>query len=118
VREVPEPYGNTNLAQAFEEIGQVSPTSVTLVSDGQPDDDEAAHQAGLALRCPINILFVGDPDETYAIDFCRKLCSATKGTFATEALTLAALDQTTSTIRKMLGDGAAARASIPLGGAS
>jgi hypothetical protein len=118
VREVPEPHGNTDLAEAFKEIGQVRPSSVTLITDGQPDDTEAAHAAGLLLNCPINICFVGDEDETRAVEFCRRLCEATKGTFATEVLTLAAIEKTTHTIRKMLGDGTPMTASIPLGGAT
>lgn len=118
LHEIPHPIGNTNLADAFVEVGKVRPTSLTLVTDGEPDDADAAHVAGLALHCPINILFVGNPDDAYAIAFCRRLCEATKGTFATEALTFAALEKTTHTIRKMLGDGTAKTMSIPLGGAS
>jgi hypothetical protein len=118
LKDCPEPEGTTDLAQAFAEIGKVAPTSATLITDGQPDDAEAAHAAGLLLKCPINICFVGDADDSQAVEFCRRLCEATKGTFATEALTLAALEKTTQTIRKMLGDGTAKTASIPLGGAS
>jgi hypothetical protein len=114
----PEPHGSTDLAGALAEISQVRPTAVTLITDGQPDDSGAAHAAGLLLKCPINICFVGDEDETQAVEFCRRLCEATKGTFATEALTLAALEKTTHTIRKMLGDGTPTTASIPLGGAT
>jgi hypothetical protein len=113
-QELPEPRGGTNLAGAFEEIGWVAPTTATLVSDGQPDNAEAAHAAGLRLQCPINICFVGDGDDLQAMEFCRRLCEATGGAFATEALTLTALDKTVQTVRKMLGAGTPA--SIPLGG--
>jgi hypothetical protein len=116
LREIPQPSGNTNLAEAFIEVGKVRPTSITLVTDGQPDDTEAAHAAGLALRCPIHILFVGEPEDAHAIDFCRTLCQATRGTFATEVLTLASLSKVTTTMRKMLGAGTPE--SIPLGGAA
>jgi hypothetical protein len=116
LREIPEPHGNTNLADAFVEVGKVAPSSITLVTDGEPDDTAAAHAAGLALRCPINILFAGDPHDTHAVTFCRTLCEATKGTFAMEVLTLASLSTVTSTMRKMLGAGAPT--SIPLGGAA
>jgi len=114
----PEPHGSTDLAGAFGEIGKVRPSSVTLITDGQPDDAAAAHAAGLLRKCPINICFVGDDDDTQAVEFCRRLCEATKGTFATEALTLAALEKTRHTIRKMLGEGTPTAASIPLGGAT
>jgi hypothetical protein len=116
LEKVPEPYGNTNLAGAFMEIGKVHPTTITLVGDGQPDDPQAAHTEGLRLRCPIHILFVGDPHDAQAIEFCRTLAKATHGTFATKVLTLASLSTVTATVRKMLGAGAPA--SIPLGGAA
>jgi hypothetical protein len=112
----PEPYGSTDVAGAFGEIGRVNPTAVTLITDGQPDDADAAQAAGLLLKCPIHICFVGDADDLQAVEFCQHLCEATKGTFATEALTLAALEKTTHTIRRMLGDGTSKTASMPLGG--
>jgi hypothetical protein len=118
LKQHPEPQGSTDVAGAFVEIGKVAPTSVTIITDGQPDDPDAAHTAGLLLKCPIHICFVGDADDLQAVEFCRGLCEATKGTFATEALTLAALDKTLQTVRKMLGDGTARPVAIPLGGAT
>jgi uncharacterized protein with von Willebrand factor type A (vWA) domain len=116
VEAVPDPMGGTDLAHAFAVIGEARPARVTVVTDGQPDDMGAAHEAALALHCPVSVLFVGDASDRDAIAFCQRLCAATKGTFATEVLTLAALSKTTETIRKMLGAGQATPTSIPLGG--
>jgi uncharacterized protein YegL len=49
-QEIPKPFGNTDLADAFRDVAKVRPTSITLVTDGEPDDTTAAHTAGLALR--------------------------------------------------------------------
>ena len=114
IQAVPEPDGGTDLARAFRDIGQVSPTSVTLVTDGEPMDETAAHEAGLALGCPINILFVGDAHDQDARRFCQELCTATHGTFATETLTLTSASAVTDTIRRMLGDGSAAKPAIAM----
>jgi hypothetical protein len=99
---VPTPSGQTYLAQAFHEVGRVSPTLITLVTDGEPNDHDAALTAAVALQCPINILYVGDPNGTEAIIFCRQVCEQTKGTFATEVLTLQSVQTVATTMRKML----------------
>jgi hypothetical protein len=105
VAAVPEPDGDTDLAGAFDVIGKINPLRVTLITDGQPNDEEAALTAGLQLGCPVSILFVGEPDDEQALRFCRKLCDATKGTFATEVLTLTSLAHTAATVKGMLGNG-------------
>lgn len=111
----PEPDGNTNLSGAFDRIGQVAVTSATLVTDGEPNDAAAAHARDLALGCPISVLYVGDVSNAEAIAFCQRLCLATGGTFATEALTLTATPKVTATLQRMLGTGAPPKAAIVLG---
>jgi hypothetical protein len=111
---VPEPDGVTDLARAFTYIKQANPLRVTLVTDGQPDDQDEAYEAALALQCPVNILFVGDEGDEYAVTFCRRVCTATKGEFATEVLSVQALEHTTATMRKMLGAGTPTSTTIAL----
>ena len=111
----PTPEGMTNLAGAFDYIRQIKPTVVTLVTDGEPNDMDAAQTRGLALGCPVSILFVGDPQLEEAISFCRRLCQSTGGTFATEVLTLTSGAAVVSTLRRMLGTGAPAKAAIVMG---
>jgi Mg-chelatase subunit ChlD len=114
VAAVPEPDGDTDLAGAFEVIGKVNPLRVTVITDGQPNDTEAAFAAGVHLGCPVHILFVGESGDEDALAFCRRLCEATKGTFATEVLTLTSLAQTTATVKGMLGDGTKPSTAIAL----
>jgi hypothetical protein len=105
---VPEPSGTTNLS------ADTNPARVTLVTDGEPDHMDDAYAAALALGCPIHILFVGDETSAEAVAFCQRVCTATKGTFATDVLTMQSLAQTTATMRKMLGDGAKPSSAIAL----
>jgi hypothetical protein len=102
---VPEPSGTTDLGGALRMIAEATPLRVTLVTDGEPDDQEDAYKAAVALQCPVHILFVGDPGDAEATAFCQRICAATKGTFATEVLNIHVLSHTTATMRKMLGDG-------------
>jgi hypothetical protein len=114
VAAVPEPDGDTDLAGAFEVIGKVNPLRVTVITDGQPNDTEAAYAAGVRLGCPVHILFVGDPGDEDALAFCRRLCETTGGRFATEVLTLKSLTSTAATVKGMLGDGTTSSTVIAL----
>lgn len=112
----PTPAGMTDLTLAFQTVRTVHPTGVTLVTDGQPNDPSSARQAGIALHCPIHILYVGDPTNDDALDFCRQLCTQTKGTFATEVLTLHTVKTATQTLQKMLVADTTKPSAIVLGG--
>jgi uncharacterized protein YegL len=114
VATVPEPSGTTDLGGAIRMIAEAAPLRVTLVTDGEPDDQEDAYEAAVTLQCPVNILFVGDPGDAEATAFCQRVCAVTKGTFATEVLNIQALSQTTATMRKMLGDGTKVSSPITL----
>jgi hypothetical protein len=116
LEQVPLPQGTTDLTSALGMIKGACPTVVTLVTDGEPDDDETALAAAVALECPINILYVGDPDATDAINFCRLVCERTKGTFATEVLTLQNVQTLANTMKKMLVTDTTARTVVAMGG--
>jgi hypothetical protein len=118
LEQVPFPQGTTDLTSALGMIKGAYPTVVTLVTDGEPDDDESALSAAVALECPVNILYVGDPEATHAIDFCRLVCERTKGTFATEVLTLQNVQMITNTMQKMLVSDTTTRTAVAMGGAS
>jgi hypothetical protein len=111
----PKPFGMTDLAGAFQTIGQVAVTHVTLVTDGEPNETGDAHTRGLALGVPISILFVGDPALEVAVTFCRRLCLATGGTFATEVLTLTSSQAVAKTLQRMLGTGTPPKSAIIMG---
>ena len=118
LEQVPFPQGTTDLTSALNLVRLSYPTIVTLVTDGEPDDDITALAAAVALECPVNILYVGDPENADAIAFCRDVCERTKGTFATEVLTLQNVQTVSDTMRKMLVADTGQPSAIRLGGIS
>jgi hypothetical protein len=73
---LPEPAGRTPLAQGLRLVAgwPVPPARVIVISDGEPDDGQAALAAARALRpAIIDALFVGDPGDHTAIRFMRTL---------------------------------------------
>lgn len=115
LEEQPNPHGGTDLARAFRHVGQVPLTRLTLVTDGQPQDMEAAHEAGITLGIPISILFVGDDTDTEAVTFCQRLCIRTGGMFAREPLSLTSTPMITKTIQRMLDTGETPKSAIIMG---
>jgi hypothetical protein len=83
----PQTQSSTNLAGALDFIAQARPQQVTIVTDGEPDSIEEALEAAKRLECKINVLFVGDPYNKAAIEFCRALAQACNGSYAESALT-------------------------------
>jgi Mg-chelatase subunit ChlD len=76
---LPPPDGSTALHLALNLIGKMTPkpTRVVVISDGQPDDAEAALRSARALApCAINALHVGPDNDAAAVAFLRELASA------------------------------------------
>ena len=78
---IPEPAGSTNLAGAFQGL-PVGGMSLLLISDGIADDPEDAIQVGIALKTPVNVLYIGESGDR-GEDFMRKLAEATGGKWLT-----------------------------------
>lgn len=78
---IPEPHGSTNLKQAFKSLSGQS-MQLLLVGDGVSDDPEEAIRAGVALRCPVNVLYIGEPGDQGEA-FMRRLAEATCGKWLT-----------------------------------
>jgi hypothetical protein len=70
---VPEPGGGTNLHAALTQIAPLAPVTVIVVSDGVPDDADAAFAAARKLRCRIVTYFAGDEHDHRAVAFLRAL---------------------------------------------
>src|SRR3954453_7348875 len=68
---LPEPVGGTAMHLALLEAEKLRPSSVVVVSDGQPDDPNAALAAAQRLRCRICSYFVGDERDHAATAFLR-----------------------------------------------
>jgi hypothetical protein len=75
---LPEPEGGTNLAGALIHIRPLRPRRVIVISDGEPNDPEAALAAARALATHVASYFCGDENNFAAIAFLRALswCSA------------------------------------------
>jgi Mg-chelatase subunit ChlD len=70
---IPEPTGNTALHKALETAAMLRPAKTIVISDGQPDDAEAAVNAASRIPGIIDIAFVGDENNRHAIRFMNRL---------------------------------------------
>lgn len=76
---LPVPHGSTNLAGALELATTLHPAKVIVISDGRPDDEEGALAAADQIPGMIDVLYVGDDDNTEAIAFMKSLAMAGGG---------------------------------------
>lgn len=109
--ECPELEGGTNLADAFYFVRKIEPMQITVVTDGEPNDEQAALNAAQSIGCKVNVMFVGSPSDTHAKAFCAHLASLCGGSYganslATEQLQLEASESMT---RLMLSANAASQ---------
>lgn len=77
---LPEPFGGTNLAWALEKVAEVWPSEVVVISDGLPQDEEAALSAAERVPGVINVCFVGDDEDHRGAAFMRRLAAVGGGT--------------------------------------
>ncbi len=70
---LPEPSGGTMLHNALDFIAPLHPQQLILISDGEPQDAEAALTAARKLHCVIRTYFCGDERNHAAIAFLRAL---------------------------------------------
>lgn len=77
--EIVDPTGSTAMHLAFEECKRhYAPKRVVVVSDGCPDSKNLATISALALGCPVDILYIGQPNDFGEV-FLRELSSSTGG---------------------------------------
>lgn len=77
---LPPTGGNTNLAKALSHADKnFKPKRTIIISDGLPDDEEAAIEAAQRMTGTIDTIYCG-PDGHPAIDFLRSLSQDTGGT--------------------------------------
>ena len=79
VSSIPEPHSNTDLVAGLEASREHDPGVLLLISDGQPDDPEAALQIAKTWRGAIDVLYVGPDSDAAAIAFMRRLAAAADG---------------------------------------
>jgi hypothetical protein len=78
--QLPEPSGSTRLDLAIERAREFQPFELIVISDGAPDDAEAALSRAREMPCVIQTIFIGDerqkPD---AVRFMNKLAHENGG---------------------------------------
>lgn len=76
---VPAPEGMTPLAEAILFAKEQNAGRVVVISDGWPDNPQAATEAAVAFGGQVDVVFVGDPGDPGAA-FLKSLAEATGGT--------------------------------------
>lgn len=76
---VPEPHGGTDVARALEEARRSLPGRVLLISDGTPDDADAAIAVAASMICVIDVIYVGPDHDAEAYRFLRRLADVGGG---------------------------------------
>lgn len=76
---LPYPSGGTALHLALSETVKAQPGVTLVISDGQPDDAEAAIREAAKLKGRIDVIYVGPDDDADAIAFMRRLAAAGGG---------------------------------------
>jgi Mg-chelatase subunit ChlD len=103
VEVVPEPAGSTPLAEAIAFGREQGATHMVVVTDGEPNSESKAFEEARLFGGPIDVFFVGDPDDTGA-RFAKELARRTGGTSGVADLGTGT-KQLTSAIAGLLGDG-------------
>lgn len=70
---LPEPHGGTALHLALDAAAVHRPRHTLVVSDGQPDDAQAALDAAERLTGRIDVIYVGSDSDAAAVAFMRRL---------------------------------------------
>jgi len=76
---LPLPSANTALHRAIDYILPEKPSFTLIITDGQPDDEQAALDAADKLTGIIDVLFIGKDNDVDAIAFLKKLSARNGG---------------------------------------
>ena len=102
VDNVPEPSGETPLHLAIDFGRTEGATHLVVVTDGQPDNEDAAFSAARAFGRPIDVFYIGDGLDRGS-SFSKELAEMTGGTCG--LTDLGKPKELAGKIRLMLGDG-------------
>lgn len=84
--DLPSPTGGTALHLALRAAAAMRAASVVVISDGRPDDEEAALDVAREIPGAIDALYVGPEDDAQAIAFMKKLGRIGGGTVVVKDL--------------------------------
>lgn len=95
--------GSTALAKALEfvKIADVSGMKFILISDGEPDDPDAARRVAETFKNKIDVIYVGPEERATGRDFLYRLARATGGS----GTTVDRAKELGSGLQKLLGMG-------------
>lgn len=81
VHSIPNAAGGTPLHAAIDLAKQQGSQRLIVISDGIPDNQDAAMNAAKRFEGKIDVVYVGDPNDPWnGEDFLRKLAASTGGT--------------------------------------
>jgi hypothetical protein len=80
--EIGSPSGGTALHLAIDEAAKRAPQKTIVISDGQPDDEQAALDAAERLTGLIDVIYCG-PEGGAGLAFLRRLARSTGGSVVT-----------------------------------
>jgi hypothetical protein len=77
--DLPSPAGGTALHLALDAASALRPGRTLVISDGEPDDEDAALAAAGRVPGRIDVIYCGPDSNTQAIAFMRRLATAGGG---------------------------------------
>ena len=95
----PSASGGTALHKALDLAVSLRPAKVIVLSDGIPDNEDAALRSASKLSCPISCIYIG-PEGGFGWEFLKRLATGKGGQFSD--VNLSQESQLESKIRKML----------------
>ncbi len=87
--DLPLPNGGTALAEALLLAASFRPSRTVLISDGHPDNAEAALAASFRVGGYLDVLYCGPSDDLTAIAFMRRLAEGRNGRVVIVPMTVA-----------------------------
>lgn len=95
------PGNSTDIAGALSFVHKADNTGLKfiVISDGEPDDDEAAIAMAQQFRSKIHTIYIG-PEGGYGADFLKRLSAATGGLFSNSGT--AGIGQLSQTVQNLL----------------
>lgn len=104
ITRIPAPGGGTPMAKAIDFAAGQGSEHLIVISDGIPDDRDAALRAAQDFMGPIDVFYVGPESDLSGADFMRRLASASRGG-RVSVTTLKDTKQLQSAIRGLLAPG-------------
>lgn len=87
--DIPEPEGTTRLDLGLAAALRHQPRATLVISDGQPDDEQAALDVAARLPGRIDVLYVGPDGDRAAMEFLQRLARVGCGGFQSADLSRA-----------------------------